>query len=229
MPASESTSGGRHWVIGDVHGCGEALRLLIGLLPREDRLILCGDVINRGPRIPMAMELAWHLVRQGRGVWLMGNHERDLLQGLDGRSTEAVWRLRSSRTYQQLGETHCRAWAPRLAQLPTTYRGDGWMATHAGLEDDDTVNLSVRAPFWRHYDGRHGDVIIGHTPGPAVRRMGSIVFVDTGACYGGQLSAYCPETGEVRSVPGAARPGHAGRPRILQATSGASPAALVPR
>jgi len=28
------------------------------------------------------------------------------------------------------------------------------------------------------------------------------VMIDTGACYGGELSAYCPETGAVRSVPG---------------------------
>ena len=44
--------------------------------------------------------------------------------------------------------------------------------------------------------------MIGHTPGPYVRRLGQIVMVDTGACYGGELSAYCPETGAVRSVPG---------------------------
>ena len=56
--------------------------------------------------------------------------------------------------------------------------------------------------FWQAYDGRFGEVVIGHTPGPYVRRLGQIVMVDTGACYGGELSAYCPETGVVRSVPG---------------------------
>jgi hypothetical protein len=30
-------------------------------------------------------------------------------------------------------------------------------------------------------------------------------MVDTGACYGGDLSAYCPETGEIRRVPGQRR------------------------
>jgi serine/threonine protein phosphatase 1 len=35
-----------------------------------------------------------------------------------------------------------------------------------------------------------------------VRRLNQIVMVDTGACYGGELSAYCPETGEIRQVPG---------------------------
>jgi serine/threonine protein phosphatase 1 len=63
-------------------------------------------------------------------------------------------------------------------------------------------HLSIRLPFWQAYDGRFGTVIIGHTPGPAVRRLHHIVMVDTGACYGGELSAYCPETAAVRQVPG---------------------------
>ena len=40
-------------------------------------------------------------------------------------------------------------------------------------------------------------MIVGHTPGQRVRRVGRgqrIVLIDTGACYGGRLTAYCPET-----------------------------------
>ena len=78
----------RHWVIGDVHGCAEALRRLLRLLPAEDRLIFNGDVINRGPQILEAMELVWSQVRSGRGVWLQGNHEAEGAQIglLDGRA-----------------------------------------------------------------------------------------------------------------------------------------------
>jgi serine/threonine protein phosphatase 1 len=35
-----------------------------------------------------------------------------------------------------------------------------------------------------------------------VRRLHHIVMVDTGACYGGDLSAYCPETQAVIAVAG---------------------------
>ena len=38
-----------------------------------------------------------------------------------------------------------------------------------------------------------------------MRRIGyreSIVLIDTGACYGGQLTAYCPETGRTEKVDG---------------------------
>ena len=43
----------------------------------------------------------------------------------------------------------------------------------------------------------------GHTPRPQVERVGRIVLIDTGAVYGGLLSAYCPETDAVVQVPGA--------------------------
>jgi serine/threonine protein phosphatase 1 len=77
------------------------------------------------------------------------------------------------------------------------------VAPHAGFDPTTwEPDLSIRMPFWQSYDGRFGEVVIGHTPGPQVRRLGQIVMVDTGACYGGELSAYCPETGAIHAVPG---------------------------
>lgn len=193
----------RHWVIGDVHGCADALRALIRLIPQGDRLVLCGDVINRGPQILETMELAWALVQSGRAVWLQGNHEADLVKALAKGSWKAQRALAGCTTFRQLGETTCRRWMERLASLPTTYEGDGWVATHAGFDPQTwQPDLNIRMPFWQAYDGRFGEVIIGHTPGPHVRRLHQIVMVDTGACYGGELSAYCPETGAILQVPG---------------------------
>ncbi len=192
-----------HWVIGDVHGCAEALARLVDQLPSHDRLVLCGDVVNRGPHIAEAMELAWELVRTGRAVWLKGNHEADLLAALGQGDHLNSPNLAGNATYRQLGARRCNAWIERLAQLPEVYWGDGWAATHAGFDPLSwEPRLSIRLPFWENYDGRYGDVVVGHTPGPGVRRIGQIVLIDTGACYGGHLSAYCPETGEVRQTPG---------------------------
>ena len=209
----------RHWVIGDVHGCGEALARLVALLPAADRIVLLGDVINRGPSIVEAMELAWQLVSSGRGVWLMGNHEKKLLQALHPRKADAFSRLAGCDTYRLLGHRRCGQWAARLRQLPTAYWGDGWVATHAGFDPLTwRPHLSIRLAFWQAYDGRFGTVVVGHTPGPGVRRIGygeSIVLIDTGACYGGQLTAYCPETGRTEKVDGARVPSF--RPRRLSA------------
>jgi serine/threonine protein phosphatase 1 len=193
----------RHWVIGDVHGCAEALEKLVALLPPADRLIFCGDVINRGSRIEAAMELVWDLVGGGRGVWLKGNHERDLVALLDGGTSGPHPPLNGSDTYRQLGSVRCRLWRDRLDRLPLAYWGRGWVATHAGFDPRTwQPDLNVRLAFWQAYDDRFGEVIVGHTPGPGLRRVGSIVLLDTGACYGGQLTAYCPETRQTRRVNG---------------------------
>ncbi|MFN5464697.1 MAG: metallophosphoesterase [Cyanobacteriota bacterium] len=195
----------RHWVIGDVHGCAEALAHLLALLPTGDRLVLLGDVINRGPAIEEAMELAWGLVSSGRGVWLMGNHEKRLLEALATQRGDLFRLLAGCDTYRQLGDRTCRLWMERLQGLPTAYWGTDWVATHAGFDPISwTPDLSIRLPFWQAYDGRYGEVIVGHTPAQHVRRLDRILLIDTGACYGGRLTAYCPESGDLLSVPGPA-------------------------
>jgi serine/threonine protein phosphatase 1 len=200
-----------HWVIGDVHGCADALERLVAELPAGDRLVLSGDVINRGPQIRRTMELAWGLVESGRAVWLKGNHEADLVAALRQGDWVAHRALAGCDTYRQLGDRDCRLWQDRLDQLPCSYGRPGWVATHAGFDPDSwEPDLSIRTPFWDAYDGRFGDVVIGHTPVPKVRRVGQIVMVDTGACYGGELSAYCPETGAIHAVPGLRAREHAG-------------------
>jgi serine/threonine protein phosphatase 1 len=120
-----------HWVIGDVHGCADALDQLLLQLPPADRLIFCGDAINRGPGIEASMERIWRLVESGRAVWLRGNHEQDLIQGLQGANGEAERRLAGCDTYRQLGEIQCRQWLDRLQHLPLAYWGEGWVAARS--------------------------------------------------------------------------------------------------
>lgn len=197
----------RHWIIGDVHGCSQALQSLVNRLPVHDHLILLGDVINRGPQVEKAMDLAWSLVSSGRGTWLKGNHEKDLVERMRGNGKHSDSDRDPCQTVQQLGEGGCRRWLERLDSLPLVHAGEGWTATHAGFDPLTwEPDLNIRGRFWSAYDGRFGDVVVGHTPGPGVRRLGQVVLVDTGACYGGRLSAYCPQTTEVISVRGDSRP-----------------------
>ena len=145
------------------------------------------------------MNLVWDLFQAGRATWLRGNHEQDLIDALESQDG-----LSEHGTYGQLGDSRAHQWLPRLQQLPLIYRGDGWCATHAGFNAEGQPDLSIRDPFWEAYDGRFGLVVVGHTPRPQVERLGSIVLIDTGAVYGGYLSAYCPETDAVVQVQGAA-------------------------
>ena len=193
----------RHWVIGDVHGCYRPLLNLLTTLPPNDHLVFCGDVINRGDAVPATMDLVWELIQTGRATWLRGNHEQDFIDALENDLMSSQDGLSQQSTYDQLGESRARQWLPRLQQLPLVYRGDGWCATHAGFNTDGQPDLSIRDPFWEAYDGRFGLVVVGHTPRPQVERRGRIVLIDTGAVYGGCLSAYCPETDAVVQVEGA--------------------------
>ena len=193
---------GHHWVIGDVHGCDDALKRLLAVLPTTDHLVFCGDVINRGPCIANCIDRVWSLVRCGRATWLRGNHEQALIESLHGASTAKAIDLLAIETYHQLGESQTREWLQRLNTLPLAYRGHGWIATHAGFDERGQPDLEIRESFWERYDGRYGTVVVGHTPRPAVEHRGQIVMIDTGAVYGGLLTAFCPETHAVVQVTG---------------------------
>lgn len=167
----------RHWGIGDVHGCYQPLNKLLATLPLNDHLVFCGDVINRGGVTPATMDLVWDLIQTDRATWLRGNHEHDLIDSLKNELTPSRDGLRQHTTHGQLGDSSARKWLLRLQQFPLVYRGEGWCTTHAGFNAE----------------------------GPQMERFGRIVLIDTGAVYGGCLSAYCPETDAVVQVQGAKR------------------------
>ena len=215
--SSMNASSRHHWVIGDVHGCHESLERLLAVLPSNDHLVFCGDVINRGQGIEAAMNRVWDLVISGRATWLRGNHEQALIDALSNRDATHQSALSEMDTFHQLGESLCQRWLERLIQLPMLYQAMGWCATHAGFRRDGEPDLSIRDGFWGTYDGSLGRAVVGHTPRPTVERHQWIVFIDTGAVYGGALSAFCPETDAVVQVHGASGAGAFPHPDGLDA------------
>ncbi|MEE2731570.1 MAG: metallophosphoesterase [Pseudomonadota bacterium] len=72
-------------IIGDVHGCAEALiRLLqaLGYQLHQDvwqhpqrKVVFVGDIIDRGPQIRQAMRIVRRMVDAGQAHMVLGNHE----------------------------------------------------------------------------------------------------------------------------------------------------------
>jgi len=104
-------------IIGDVHGCGLALRLLLtrlGYSKRngvyfhpERKVVFLGDIIDRGPRIREALHLVRDMVDAGNAHIVMGNHEYNYLSySTSGESVHMPYlREHTSRHQRILQET----------------------------------------------------------------------------------------------------------------------------
>ncbi|MGC1274690.1 MAG: polynucleotide kinase-phosphatase [Planctomycetaceae bacterium] len=93
-------------VVGDVHGCGDELEELLGLLgyrtvpvdfgdaawgdeaymhPDGRTAVFLGDLVDRGPRILDAVRIVRNMVRHGSALCVPGNHDMKLMRKLAGR------------------------------------------------------------------------------------------------------------------------------------------------
>ncbi len=76
-------------LIGDVHGCGETLIVLLeqmgyqkinGIYQHKSRkAVFLGDIVDRGPHIRLACEIVRGMVDAGHAHMIMGNHEYNLV------------------------------------------------------------------------------------------------------------------------------------------------------
>lgn len=73
----------RHWIVGDVQGCRTELERLLEhgrFDPAHDRLVLLGDLVNRGPDSAGVLRLARSLEAEA----VLGNHDVRLLRVAQG-------------------------------------------------------------------------------------------------------------------------------------------------
>ena len=144
----------RDIIIGDIHGCAEELNALIAQvsLTGDDRLILLGDLFDRGPDswevFQTVMELASSMGE--RFILLRGNHEDYLMQEKLSLMQRLTWKqvgkdatVKSFRNHGEEMES-ARPWLTEYCVLFT--KGEGWQAVHAGLlvdpiEMNDTNTL----------------------------------------------------------------------------------------
>ncbi len=117
-------------LVGDVQGCDAALgRLLdeIGFSPSRDRLVLLGDLVNRGPA---SLAVLRRLAALGDAATaLLGNHDLHLLAVAHG-----VRPLHDGDTFGDvLAAPDAAAWVEWLRARPLAHLEAGWLCVHAGL------------------------------------------------------------------------------------------------
>jgi len=175
----------RVWVIGDIHGHVATLRALIHRLhlEKEDRVVILGDLIDKGPDSAGVVE---YVRNHPQIVAIKGNHEQMAAQSLQGNTIELnpTWMAKGgastwgSYIVAAKGDLHVAklslaedcAW---FSDLPSHIVLDKWRLVHAGyhprinIEDQDEKTLLwIRRAFYRHDEpiDEHRTILFGHTP-----------------------------------------------------------------
>ncbi|MFF8839236.1 polynucleotide kinase-phosphatase [Streptomyces sp. NPDC015130] len=220
--------------------------------PEGRTAVFVGDLVDRGPDSPGVLRRVMGMVAAGDALCVPGNHENKLGRWLKGRKVQQTHGL--AETIEQLeGESEeFRAEVAEFidglvshyvldggdlvvchAGLPEKYHGrtSGRVRSHALYGDTtgetDEFGLPVRYPWAEDYRGRAA-VVYGHTPVPNTSWINNTICLDTGAVFGGKMTALRWPERELVDVPAErvwyepARPltteapgGHEGRPLDL--------------
>jgi serine/threonine protein phosphatase 1 len=196
-------------IIGDIHGCCETLTELLALVEqRADSFIFLGDYIDRGPDSKGVVDRILEFSQtHPHTIALMGNHERmllDYLNGYDaatflnagGQETLASYGISPDEVPENAAKLLPEAHLEFFQNLPIVWEDAYGMYVHAGLEPG--VHLSRQVPgcclwirdeFIRSQYRFDKVVVFGHTifKKPLVQR--NKIGIDTGAVYGGKLTA----------------------------------------
>ncbi|MFG2193302.1 polynucleotide kinase-phosphatase [Streptomyces sp. NPDC048639] len=186
----------------------------VGAVPPAGRTaVFVGDLVDRGPDSPGVLRLVMGMVAAGTALCVPGNHENKLGRHLKGRKVQHTHGL--AETVEQLEKedeefrTRVREFIDSLvshyvldegrlvvchAGLPEKYHGrtSGRVRSHALYGDTtgetDEFGLPVRYPWAEEYRGRAA-VVYGHTPVPNTSWINNTICLDTGAVFGGRMTA----------------------------------------
>lgn len=163
-------------VIGDVHGCGRELELLltelgydvahdeqgraVGAHHDERRAVFVGDLVDRGPDTPGVLRLVMGMVAARDAFCVCGNHEAKLLRALRGREVEVSHGLAESLAQLDAEEPGFRADVERfLDGLISHYVFDAGrlVVSHAGLVERYQGRTSARVRAFCLYGQTTGE------------------------------------------------------------------------
>lgn len=128
------------YVIGDIQGCYRTLKRLlkrISFKEQSDRILLVGDLVNRGP--DSVDVLRWAKGLSGRLESVLGNHDLHLLALVEGvelaKKQKGLLPIMKARDKSSLID-----W---LRQRPLVHQEGRMLLTHAGLLPDWTAQQAL--------------------------------------------------------------------------------------
>ena len=187
--------------IGDIHGCLHSFdRLWEELQPAtDDQIVFVRDYIDRGPRSRGVIDRMIELRTSHDCVFLRGNHERFMLDYLQGGGL-TLWNqnggLSTLRSYEG---NHRGADIPddHVAFVRDTqlyFETDDFFIVHAGLKPHLTVaenkeRFGEDTFLWERSHMKASrlewekTVVCGHTPQPDPLNRDRLIAIDTGCVY----------------------------------------------
>ena len=220
--------GWRIYAIGDIHGCADRLAAMHARIAEDATawpaervtLIHLGDYVDRGPDSAAVLHrlLAAPPVPDAEVVNLLGNHEVMMLDACDPRAHPGAmpfWlenggaaTLASYGADPEQPEAHGAVPEEHLDLLrrcALQFEAGDYLFVHAGvrpgvpLDHQDPFDLVwIREPFLS-FDGDLPQVVVhGHTPAAAPVIRPHRIGIDTGACFGGELTCLVLEGHRLR-------------------------------
>ena len=213
-------------IIGDVHGCLDELNELLDLLGHtrqqeqssqpERKLILLGDLGDRGPTSALTFRCVMGMVDAGRAYYTPGNHCNKLLGYLNWRRVQLAHGLAGTVQEVEAQEKTEPGFRERLRNFIDNASPYLWLdagklvVTHAGIKKgmigrfDDRIKAMclygdvtgetnpdgtpVRLDWAQHYNGSAA-IVYGHTPAPGPHWVNNTINIDQGCVFGGWLTA----------------------------------------
>ena len=219
--------------------------------PEGRRAVFLGDLVDRGPGVCEVLDIAMSMVAAGSALCVAGNHEVKLGRAMAGRDVRVTHGLAES--LEQL-QRRAPEFSERVAEfiggLISHYVLDGGrlVVAHAGLPEryhgrssgrvrdlalygdtdgeTDEFGLPVRYPWAEEYRGEAA-VVYGHTPVPEAVWVNNTICVDTGAVFGGELTALRWPERDLVSVPAVAEHYEPIRPARSAADASSGPSRLL--
>ena len=193
--------------------------------PEGRTAVFVGDLVDRGPDTPGVLRLVMGMVAAGTALCVAGNHDDKLSRALRGKPVTVSHGLAESLAQLDDDSAEFRAAARDFTDgLLSHYVLDEGrlVVAHAGLKEayhgraskrvrafalygdtsgeTDEFGFPVRYPWAEDYRGS-ATVVYGHTPVTVPEWINNTVCIDTGAVFGGSLTALRYPEREFVAVP----------------------------